>query len=121
MINILLIWYPKCSTCIKAKKYLESNNYSFELRNIVEDTPKAKELKEYLEKSNKELRQFFNTSGMKYRELGLKDKLNNLTDEEKLQLLESDGMLIKRPLLVLDNKVLVGFREKEWSEINENN
>ena len=94
---MLLILYPKCSTCNKAKKYLEDNNITFNTRDIVLDTPNVKELIEIIKKSNKDIRKFFNTSGMKYREL--------------------DGMLIKRPLLVCDDKVLIGFKEKEWSEI----
>ena len=118
---MLLIWYPKCSTCQKAKKYLEEHNISFETRDIVLDTPSKNELKEYLKRSNKEIKKFFNTSGLKYRELNLKDKIPNMSEDEILALLESDGMLIKRPILVTNNKVLIGFREKEWSELNENN
>lgn len=114
---MLLILYPKCSTCIKAKKYLEDNNITFNTRDIVLDTPNVKELIEIIKKSNKDIRKFFNTSGMKYRELGLKDKLNSMNEEEMINLLASDGMLIKRPLLVCDDKVLIGFKEKEWSEI----
>ena len=117
MIIILLILYPKCSTCIKAKKYLENNNISFTMRDIVIDTPNIDELRKYINISGKDIRKFFNTSGMKYRELGLKDKLNSMSDEEMLKILASDGMLIKRPLLVSDNKVLIGFKEKEWSEL----
>ena len=114
---MLLILYPKCSTCIKAKKYLEDNNITFNTRDIVLDTPNVKELIEIIKKSNKDIRKFFNTSGMKYRELGLKDKLNSMNEEEMINLLASDGMLIKRPLLVCGDKVLIGFKEKEWSEI----
>jgi arsenate reductase len=117
VIVILLILYPKCSTCIKAKKYLEENNIIFELRDIVMDTPSVEELKKYISLSGKDIRKFFNTSGLKYRELGLKDKLNFMSDDEMINLLASDGMLIKRPLLVLNDNVLIGFREKEWSEI----
>ena len=118
---ILLIYYPKCSTCIKAKKYLIENNYLFDEKDIVLDTPKIDEIDKYISMSGKDINKFFNTSGMKYRELGLKDKLPNMSYQEKLELLVSDGMLIKRPLLVTKNRVFVGFKEKEWSEINENN
>ena len=118
---MLLIWYPKCSTCLKAKKYLEDHNISFETRDIVLDTPSKSELKDYLKRSNKETKKFLNTSGLKYRELNLKDKIPNMSEDEILTLLESDGMLIKRPILVTNNKILIGFREKEWSELNENN
>ena len=121
MIIIILIWYPKCSTCQKAKKYLEENDFSFTVRDIVSDTPSKDELEEYVTHSGKDIRKFFNTSGMKYRELGLKDKLASMSEDEMLSLLAGDGMLIKRPLLICKNKVLVGFREKEWSEMNENN
>ena len=119
--NILLIYYPKCSTCIKAKKYLIDNSFLFKEKDIVLDTPKKSELDKYIKMSGKDINKFFNTSGMKYRELGLKDKLANMSYQEKLDLLVSDGMLIKRPLLITDNNVLIGFKEKEWSELNENN
>lgn len=117
VIVILLIIYPKCSTCIKAKKYLEDKSISFDIRDIVLDKLNVDELKKYINLSKLDINRFFNTSGMKYRELGLKDKMSTLTDDEKLKLLASDGMLVKRPILVCDNKVLVGFKEKEWSEI----
>ncbi len=117
---MVLLWYPKCSTCQKARKYLDDRNYSFETRDIVLDTPGIDELKKYVFQSGKEIKKFFNTSGMKYRELGLKDKLNHMSEDEMLSLLASDGMLIKRPILICDDFVLVGFREKEWSELDEN-
>ena len=117
---MLLIWYPKCSTCKKAKQYLEDKNLSFTLRDITLETPSKIELLGYLKNSNKDIRKFFNTSGLKYRELNLKEKLPTMSEEEMLNLLSSDGMLIKRPLLITNNKVLVGFKEKEWSELNEN-
>ena len=117
VIVILLIIYPKCSTCIKAKKYLEDKSISFDIRDIVLDKLNVDELKKYINLSKLDINRFFNTSGMKYRELGLKDKMSTLTDDEKLKLLASDGMLVKRPILVCDNKVLVGFKEKEWSQI----
>jgi len=112
-----LILYPKCSTCIKAKKYLENKNVKFKVRDIVLNTPTESELLEIIKKSKKEIRKFFNTSGIKYKELGLKEKLNNMSENEMIKLLASDGMLIKRPILVCEDSVLIGFREKEWSEI----
>ncbi len=114
---VLFIEYPKCSTCKKAKKWLVDNNIEFKDRNIVENTPTEKELKKWITDSKKDIKKFFNTSGLKYKELNLKEKLPNMTDNEKLKLLSSDGMLIKRPLLITDNKILSGFREKEWEDI----
>lgn len=113
---ILFIEYPKCSTCKKAKKWLTDNNIEFQDRNIVDDTPTEKELKKWITESKKDIKKFFNTSGLKYKELNLKEKLPNMTDEEKIKLLASNGMLIKRPLLITDNVILTGFREKEWEE-----
>ena len=112
--NLLFIEYPKCSTCKKAKKWLEDNKISFESRNIVEDNPKKDELKKWIEKSNYDIKRFFNTSGLKYKELKLKEKLENMSYDEKLNILSSDGMLVKRPLVITDEKILVGFKEKEW-------
>ncbi len=114
---MLFIEYPKCSTCKKAKKWLDDNQLSHEDRHIVEENPSAEEIKGWVEQSGLPIKRFFNTSGMKYRELELKDKLPTMTDEEKYQLLATDGMLVKRPVLVGDDFVLVGFREKEWSEL----
>lgn len=113
----LFIHYPKCSTCQKAKKWLENNNISFAERNIIEETPTSQELKEWIERSGKEVKKFFNTSGLRYKELNLKEKLNEMTLEEKIKLLASDGMLIKRPLLVTDKEIYTGFREIEWKNI----
>ena len=113
---MLFIEYPKCSTCKKAKKWLEDKGIVFEDRHIVENNPTAEELREWLKKSGLDIKRFFNTSGMKYRDLGLKDKLADMEEEEKLTLLSSDGMLVKRPLVVGDNVVLAGFKEKEWEE-----
>lgn len=113
---VLFIEYPKCSTCQKAKKWLLENQVEFEDRHIVEDNPSKEELKVWYEKSGLPLKRFFNTSGMKYKELKLKDKLSDMTEEEQLELLASDGMLVKRPVLVGDNFVLTGFKEKEWTE-----
>lgn len=115
---MIFICYPKCSTCIKARKYLDDNNYVYEERNIVLDKLNEKELDELVKKSNKDIHKFFNTSGMKYRELDLKNKLCNMSYDEKIKLLASDGMLVKRPLLVLDDNVLIGFKEKEWNLIS---
>lgn len=114
------ICYPKCSTCKKAMKYLDNHNYKYSVRDITLDVPSKKELSKFIKMSGKDINNFFNTSGLKYRELKLKDKLNDMSLSEKLELLSSDGMLIKRPILVSDNFVLVGFREKEWSDSFEN-
>ena len=111
---ILFVEYPKCSTCQKAKKWLVENQVEFEERHIVEDNPSKEELKAWYEKSGLPLKRFFNTSGMKYKELKLKDKLPAMTEEEQLELLASDGMLVKRPVLVGNDFVLTGFKEKEW-------
>ena len=114
---MLLFEYPRCSTCQKAKKYLESRGFNFEVRNIVNDKLNADELDRLIKKSKKDINKFFNTSGLKYRELKLKDKIPTISYEEKLQILSTDGMLVKRPLLELDNDVLIGFRENEWNNI----
>ena len=113
---ILFVEYPKCSTCQKAKKWLSENQVEFEDRHIVEDNPSKEELKAWYEKSGLPLKRFFNTSGMKYKELKLKDKLPDMSEEEQLELLASDGMLVKRPVLVGDDFVLTGFKEKECTE-----
>ncbi len=113
---MLFIEYPKCSTCQKAKKWLELNGIAFEDRHIVENNPTKEELKLWLEKGGMPLKKFFNTSGMKYRELELKDRLPQMSEEEALDILASDGMLVKRPVIVGDDFVLTGFREKEWEE-----
>ena len=110
----IFIEYPKCSTCQKAKKWLEENNIEFIDRNIKEETPTIEELNEWIPKSQKDIKKWFNTSGLKYKELNLKDKLPLMSDDEKIELLSTDGMLIKRPILVLENKVLIGFKEEEW-------
>ena len=113
----LLIWYPKCSTCQKAKKYLEANNIAIEERHIVEETPTKEELEKWIKQSGLETKKFFNTSGLKYKELNLKEKLLTMTDKEKIELLSSDGMLIKRPLLITDKEILIGFKEELWKNI----
>ena len=112
--KILFNEYPKCSTCKKAKKWLDDHEIRYDDRHIVENNPSKDELKVWLAKSNKPVRKFFNTSGRLYRELGLKDKLDAMSEDEQLEVLASDGMLIKRPLVVGDDFVLSGFREKEW-------
>ena len=111
---MLFIEYPKCSTCQKARKWLEGKGVVFTTRHIKEDVPTIEELKIWVERSGLPLKKFFNTSGLKYKELSLKDKLPTMSEGEELALLASDGMLIKRPILVGDDFVLVGFREKEW-------
>ncbi|MCR4715931.1 MAG: arsenate reductase family protein [Lachnospiraceae bacterium] len=111
---MLFICYPKCSTCKKAEKWLDSKKIKYDLRDIKTDNPSYDELKKWHALSGLPLKRFFNTSGMLYRDMQLKDKLPNMTEEEMLKLLSSDGMLVKRPLLVTDDKVLVGFKEAEW-------
>lgn len=113
----LFIEYPKCSTCQKAKKWLQENNIEFDDRHIIEDTPTVEELREWIKKSGLEIRKWFNTSGLKYKELNLKEKLEQMSDEEKLVLLASDGMLIKRPVVVADKGAMAGFKEEKWKEI----
>ena len=113
---MLFLEYPSCSTCKKAKKWLEEHEVPYEDRHIKEQNPTVSELREWQEKSGLELKKFFNTSGMKYRELQLKDRLPQMSDEEKLELLASDGMLVKRPLVIGDDFVLVGFKVNEWEE-----
>lgn len=115
--NILFLEYPKCSTCQKAKKWLDAHNISYEDRHIKEQNPTAEELKEWHEKSGMELKKFFNTSGMLYKEMALKDKLPNMTPEEQYDLLTTDGMLVKRPLIVTDQTVLTGFKEADWEKM----
>lgn len=110
----IFIQYPKCSTCQKAKKWLEQNNIEFIDRNIVTETPTVEELTEWIKRSEQDIKKWFNTSGLKYKELKLKDKLLNMTDKEKIRLLVSDGMLIKRPLLISDKGIFIGFKEEKW-------
>lgn len=112
---MLFIEYPKCSTCRRAKKYLEDKGIEFQDRHIVEENPTEEELTEWIRMSGLPVKKFFNTSGMKYKELGLKDRLPGMSDEEQIRLLASDGMLVKRPLLIDGDRVLVGFKEKEWT------
>ncbi|MDE7004525.1 MAG: arsenate reductase family protein [Oscillospiraceae bacterium] len=112
---MLFLEYPKCSTCQKARKWLEAQGAAFMARHIKDDPPTAAELRQWWKRSGLPLKKFFNTSGLKYKELGLKDKLPGMSEEEQLTLLASDGMLVKRPLLVGDGFVLAGFREADWA------
>jgi len=111
-----LICYPKCSTCQKAKKWLDEQNIPYTERHIVEENPSYEELKEWYAKSGLPLKKFFNTSGLLYKEMQLKDKIASMSEEEQLKLLSTNGMLVKRPLIVDGDKVLVGFKESEWEE-----
>lgn len=113
---MLFVCYPKCTTCQKAKKWLQEKGIEFEERNIKENNPIMEELKNWHKKSGLPLKKFFNTSGQLYRELKLKDKLPAMSEEEQFSLLASDGMLVKRPLLIGDDFVLVGFKEAAWKE-----
>jgi arsenate reductase len=110
------VCYPRCSTCKKAQKWLEEHGIDFEIRHIAEDNPSKKEIKAWSKDSGLPLKRFFNTSGQLYRSLELKDRLGGMSDDEQYDLLASDGMLVKRPILVGPNYVLVGFREEEWAE-----
>ncbi|AIY81903.1 arsenate reductase family protein [Clostridium botulinum] len=114
---MLLVQYPKCSTCKKALKFLKENNFEIEVRDIVNETPTREELLEWIDKSNLEFKKFFNTSGKVYKELNLKDKINSMTKEEAIELLSSNGMLIKRPILINENLVIIGFKEYDYSKL----
>lgn len=113
---MLFIEYPKCTTCKKAKKWLDDNGISYTDRHIKEKNPTVDELKEWHKKSGLPLKRFFNTSGNLYKELQLKDKLSAMTEEEQYKLLATDGMLVKRPVIVTEDVVLTGFKESEWAE-----
>jgi arsenate reductase len=113
---MLFLEYPKCSTCQKAKKWLDGRNIEYTDRHIVEDNPSYDELKEWYEKSGLPLKRFFNTSGMLYKEMQLKDKLPTMSEDEQLKLLSTNGMLVKRPLIINGETVLTGFKETEWEE-----
>ena len=114
--SVLFLQYPPCTTCKKAKAWLDERGVAYEARNIKEENPTAQELKAWHEKSGLPLKKFFNTSGLAYKALGLKDRLPTMSEEEQYQLLASDGMLVKRPLVVGEDFVLVGFREVQWQE-----
>ena len=116
----LFIEYPKCSTCQKAKKWLQDNKIK-EDRNIIEENPTAEELKRWIKLSGKDIKKWFNTSGLKYRELKLSQKLNNMTDEGKIDILASDGMLVKRPIFISNDGILLGFKQEEWEDFLNNN
>lgn len=113
---MIFVEYPKCSTCQKAKKWLDENGFQYQDRHIKEQNPSFEELKEWYEKSSLPLKRFFNTSGLLYKSMNLKEKLPLMSEEEQLALLASNGMLVKRPIVVCDNLILIGFREKEWEE-----
>ena len=113
---IKFICYPSCTTCQKAKKWLDDNKIQYELRDIKEDNPSFEELSAWYEISGLSLKKFFNTSGLLYKSMELKTKLSAMSDEEQLKLLATDGMLVKRPILVAEDKILVGAKEKEWEE-----
>lgn len=114
---ILFIEYPKCTTCQKAKKWLDDNKIEYVDRHIKEENPTYDELREWYEKSGLPLKKFFNTSGLLYKSMGLKDKLETMSDDEKLRLLATDGMLVKRPIIVSDNIILTGFKAQEWEQL----
>ena len=111
---MLLICYPRCGTCKKAQKWLDEHGVSYDYRDIKEDNPTESELRDWLDKSGLDVRRFFNTSGQLYKSMGLKDRLPDMSVDEKLELLATDGMLVKRPILIDDGFVLVGFKEDEW-------
>lgn len=111
---VLFVEYPKCTTCQKAKKWLDENGIKYVDRHIKDNNPTYDELKNWYSKSGTELKKFFNTSGLLYKSLNLKDKLPSMSDEEKLKLLSTDGMLVKRPIIIADDFVLIGFKVPEW-------
>lgn len=113
---MLFLQYPKCTTCKRAKKFLDENNINYEDRHIVENNPTKEELATWLQKSGVPIKKFFNTSGVVYRELGMKDKVATLSEDELLDILASNGMLVKRPLIILEDSVLIGFKEELWKE-----
>ena len=113
---MLFIEYPPCTTCQKARKWLDAHGIDYTARHIKEENPTYEELKEWYAASGLPLKKFFNTSGLLYKSLGLKDKLPTMTEEEQLRLLSTDGMLVKRPLVITEGTILTGFREKEWEE-----
>ena len=114
--KVLFVEYQKCTTCKRAKKWLSENSIDFEDRDIKENNPSKEELKGWLDKSGLEIKKFFNTSGVLYREQGMKDKVKTLSEDELLDILASDGMMVKRPIVVTESSILVGFKEAEWEE-----
>ena len=115
-VEMLFVYYPRCSTCQKAKKWLDENNLKYTERHIVEDNPSYEDLKDWYSRSGLPLKKFFNTSGLLYKDMKLKDKLPGMSEDEQLKLLASNGMLVKRPVLVNGDTVLLGFKEAEWAE-----
>ena len=113
---MLFLCYPKCSTCMKAKKWLDDHNCAYEQRDIKTERPTYEELKDWYKKSGLDIKRFFNTSGLLYKSMGLKDKLSSMSEEEKLKLLATDGMLVKRPILITDKEIILGFREAEYEK-----
>ncbi|KAJ51275.1 arsenate reductase [Clostridium tetanomorphum] len=112
----LFLQYPKCTTCKRAKKWLEDNKISFEDRHIVEDNPTEEEMKQWIKRSGFKINKFFNTSGVLYRQMNLKDKIKTASEQELINILSSNGMLVKRPLVIGEDFVLVGFKEEEWEK-----
>ncbi len=115
--STLFICYPKCTTCQKARAWLASHKIKFEERNIVEVNPSEQELKKWIKESNLDIKRWFNTSGLKYKELNLKDKLPSMSFEDKIELLSTDGMLVKRPIIITDKGITTGFKEDEWKQL----
>ena len=115
-VEMLFVYYPRCSTCQKAKKWLDENKLKYTERHIVEDNPTYEDLKDWYSRSGLPLKKFFNTSGLLYKDMKLKDKLLGMSEDEQLKLLATNGMLVKRPVLVNGDTVLLGFKEAEWAE-----
>lgn len=115
--NFVFVEYPKCSTCQKAKKWLDDHNIKYQDRHIVEQNPTKEELNAWILQSQKPVKSFFNTSGLKYKELKLKDRLPQMSQEEQIELLSTDGMLVKRPLIISEKLILVGFKSEEWEKL----
>lgn len=115
--DMVVLCYPRCGTCKKALKWLDDNGIRYDYRHIVEENPTKEELKEWYGKSGLPIKKFFNTSGLKYKELNLKDKIPQMSEEEIFDLLSTDGMLVKRPILIDGDKILVGFKESEWESL----
>ena len=113
----LFIWYPKCSTCQKARQALEEKGLTLELRDITKDNPTKEELKQWIKKSNLPLKSFFNTSGLLYRAQNLKEKIPHMSEKEQIDLLSTDGMLVKRPILITKDKIIVGYKKKEYESL----
>lgn len=118
---MLFLWYPKCSTCQKAKKWLDAQGISYETRDIKEENPGKEELGQWYRRSGLDIKKFFNTSGLLYKSMQLKDRLPQMSEDEKLELLATDGMLVKRPLLITEETALPGFKEAQWVQVLEKN